>query len=58
MHVCMTSLPLINLFLSPEIARAASLVFARRRSQNVFLPDRTGQPAAAESPQASPPTDP
>lgn len=54
----MTLLPLINLSLSPEIARAASLVFARRCSQNVFLPDRAGQPAATESPQASPPTDP
>lgn len=63
------SSPLMNLSLSlclsptpspssPEVARSASMVFARWHSQNVFLPDGPGQPAATESPQTSPPTDP
>lgn len=39
-----------------EVARSANMVFARRSSADVFLPDRPGQPTATSSPQASPPT--
>lgn len=39
-----------------EVARSADMVFARRESQDVFLPDGPGQPAPTPSPQAPPPT--
>ncbi len=39
-----------------EVAGAATMVFARRSSQDVFLPDGPGQPAPTASPEAPPPT--
>lgn len=46
-------LPLSSL---PEVAQSADMVFARRRSQDVLLPDGRGQPAPTSGPQAPPPT--
>lgn len=50
-------LPLALLPLSlPEVAQSADVVFARRRPQDVLLPDGRGQPAPTSGPQAPPPT--
>lgn len=53
LFLCIILFSLISL---QEVARSANMVFARRSSADVFLPDRPGQPTATSSPQASPPT--